>query len=118
MATKRSSETVAALLSSAPKIVPVAESEPPAVTAAPIAEPAPELSPELSPRPRRRRGPPPRPPKPIRFTLDLNRADHAFLRQFALAAEVDAARIMRELLDQLRNDKDLAQRVREKVWEQ
>ena len=72
--------------------------------------------PQDTPRPRR--GPPPRPPKPIRFTLDLNRADHGYLKEFALAAEVDAARIMRALIDELRSDKELAQRIREKVWEQ
>ena len=60
----------------------------------------------------------PSPPKPIRFTLDLNRADHGYLKEFALAAEVDAARIMRALIDELRSDKELAQRIREKVWEQ
>lgn len=118
MATKRSSETVAALLSSAPKIVPMEESESPTVTAAPIAESTPESSSEPARKPRRRRGPPPRPPKPIRFTLDLNRQQHGFLKEFALAAEVDAARVMRALLDELRSDKDLAQRIRERVWEQ
>ena len=117
MATKRSSETVAALLSSAPKIVPMEESEPPAVTAAPIAESTPESSSEAH-KPRRRRGPPPRPPKPIRFTLDLNRQQHGYLKEFALAAEVDAARVMRALLDELRSDKDLAHRIRERAWEQ
>jgi hypothetical protein len=117
VATKRSSETVAALLSSAPKIVPMEESESPTVTAAPIAESTPESSSEAH-KPRRRRGPPPRPPKPIRFTLDLNRQQHGFLKEFALAAEVDAARVMRALLDELRSDKDLAQRIRERVWEQ
>ena len=116
MATKRSSETVAALLSSAPPPVPAAEPSASLSSAEPVDEQDP--TPEPPQKPRRRRGPPPRPPKPIRFTLDLNKADHGYLKEFALAAEVDAARIMRALIDELRSDKELAQRIREKVWEQ
>ena len=116
MATKRSSETVAALLSSAPPPVPAAEPSASVLSAEPVDEQDP--TPEPPRKPRRRRGPPTRPPKPIRFTLDLNRADHGYLKEFALAAEVDAARIMRALIDELRSDKELAQRIREKVWEQ
>ena len=116
MATKRSSETVAALLSSAPPPVPAAEPSVSVLPAEPVDEPGP--IPEPPHKPGRRRGPPPRPPKPIRFTLDLNRADHGYLKEFALAAEVDAARIMRALIDELRSDEELAQRIREKVWEQ
>ncbi len=61
---------------------------------------------------------PPRPEKPIRFTLDLQRHQHRFLKQFAMEAEIDAARVMRTLLDQLRDDPELAQRVRADAWEQ
>jgi hypothetical protein len=83
---------------------------PPTVTADPRATPT--SSPYLNPEP------PARPEKPIRFTLDLQRHQHRFLKQFAVEAEVDAARVMRVLLDHLRDDPELAQRVRADAWEQ
>jgi hypothetical protein len=59
----------------------------------------------------------PRPEKPVRFTLDLDRAHHQFLKQFAVQAEVrGAAEVMRALLDELRDDPQLADRVRARVW--
>lgn len=60
----------------------------------------------------------PRPAKPIRFTLDLAADLHRFLKRFAADAEVDAARVMRVLLTQLRDDPELAARVRAKVWDE
>jgi hypothetical protein len=59
----------------------------------------------------------PRPEKPVRFTLDLDRDRHQFLKQYALRLETDASRVVRALLDQLRADDALADRVRERVWE-
>lgn len=64
--------------------------------------------------------PPRRPPKEptTRFTLDLDRDHHQFLKQFALEAEVrGAAEVMRALLDELREDPALADRIRARVWE-
>lgn len=60
----------------------------------------------------------PRPGKPIRFTLDLAPDLHRFLKRFATDVEVDAARVMRVLLTQLRDDAELAARVRALVWEE
>jgi hypothetical protein len=62
--------------------------------------------------------PPLQPEKRVRFTLDLEREQHRFLKRFALDAEVDAARVMRALLDQLRTDTDLANRVRGDAWQE
>jgi hypothetical protein len=60
---------------------------------------------------------PPRPEKPVRFTLDLSRDQHRFLKEFALDTEADASVIMRALLTQLRDDPDLAQRVQAGIWQ-
>jgi hypothetical protein len=59
----------------------------------------------------------PRPEKPVRFTLDLERPYHQFLKEFATQAEVGASKVMRALLDELRDDPELAARVRNRVWE-
>ena len=58
----------------------------------------------------------PRPDKPVRFTLDLTPDMHRFLKRFALEIEVDAARVMRALLTELRSDAQLAERVRTQAW--
>jgi hypothetical protein len=60
---------------------------------------------------------PPRPEKRVRFTLDLERDQHRFLKRFSLDAEADAARVMRALLDQLQQDSELANRIRGVVWQ-
>jgi hypothetical protein len=73
-----------------------------------------DASPRTDPGPSAR---PPRPEKPVRFTLDLSRDQHRFLKEFALDTEADASVIMRELLTQLRDDPDLAQRVQASVWQ-
>jgi len=59
----------------------------------------------------------PRPEKPFRFTLDLNRAHHQFLKDYALRAETGASTVMRALLDELRDDPELAGRVRDRIWQ-
>lgn len=85
-----------------------ADVEPAPVPAAPAAldvEPAPVPS-----------GPRPRPPKPVRYTLDLAPDDHRFLKRFAVDADVNASVIVRVLLGQLRADPELAARVRSEAW--
>lgn len=60
----------------------------------------------------------PRPEKPVRFTLDLDRARHKFLKNYATEIEArGASEIMRAMLDELRDDPELAARVRARVWQ-
>lgn len=47
----------------------------------------------------------------VRYTLDLTREQHRFLRRFAFDAETDASVVMRALLALLESDEKLAQRV-------
>ena len=66
----------------------------------------------------RRNAPPPRPPKDVRFTLDLTEDRHAFLKRFAeeSGAGVRASQVMRALLDELAEGPNLAARVRARIW--
>lgn len=61
---------------------------------------------------------PPRPEKPVRFTLDLDQERHAFLKRFALecGAGVGGAQVLRALLDELREGANLPVRVRARIW--
>lgn len=60
----------------------------------------------------------PRPEKPVRFTLDLDRDHHRFLKTYAAEIEAKgASEVMRALLDELRDDTELAARVRARVWQ-
>lgn len=61
---------------------------------------------------------PPRPEKPVRFTLDLDRERHAFLKTFALecGAGVGGAQVMRALLDELAEGSNLPARVKARIW--
>jgi hypothetical protein len=81
--------------------------EPAAMPAAPGAAPAPGPV-----------GQRPRPPKPVRYTLDLAPDDHQFLKRFAVDAGVNASVIVRGLLGQLRADPELAGRIRSEAWSQ
>lgn len=49
--------------------------------------------------------------RPVRFTLDLAREQHRFLKLFALDAETDASVVVRALLALLAEDAVIAQRV-------
>ncbi len=57
-------------------------------------------------------GPPPRPEKPVRFTLDLDQAQHTFLKTWAAHRGVGGAQVMRALLQELEDNPDLAVRIR------
>ncbi len=46
----------------------------------------------------------------VRYTLDLSKEQHRFLKQFALDAEADASAILRALLALLQTDQELAGR--------
>ena len=62
---------------------------------------------------------PPRPEKPVRFTLDLDSERHAFLKTFALecGAGVGGAQVLRALLDELREGSNLPVRVKARIWQ-
>jgi len=78
------------------------------------ATPAAEKAADLPPIPERR----PRPEKPVRFTLDLDRPHHQFLKEYATRIEASgASAVMRALLDELRDDPQLASRVRDRIWQ-
>jgi hypothetical protein len=47
----------------------------------------------------------------VRFTLDLDRQQHLFLRMFALQHGIEASKVCRELLTQLESNPDLAELV-------
>jgi hypothetical protein len=53
----------------------------------------------------------------VRFTLDLERSQHRFLKQFALDAESDASVILRVLLSLLEEDGALTKRVLARIGE-
>jgi hypothetical protein len=53
----------------------------------------------------------------VRFTLDLERPQHRFLKQFALDADSDASVVLRVLLSLLEEDRTLAKRVRGRIVE-
>jgi hypothetical protein len=90
-------------------------------TAAVPAAPAPELPTAVEQLPAAVVPPSqrPKPPKPVRFTLDLDADRHRFLKGYADEIEAKgASQVMRALLDELQADPELAARVRTRVWEQ
>lgn len=56
-----------------------------------------------------------RPAKPVRITVDLDPERHRFLKQFALDVDARGTAILRGLLDLLREDPDLAARLKERL---
>ena len=67
-------------------------------------------------RPRRRTGrPKTKPDRMVRVSVDLPRPDHKFLRDFAYDAESDGMRVMRALLEEMREDEGLAERVLDRL---
>jgi hypothetical protein len=57
------------------------------------------------------RRPAPARQRPVRFTLDLSPELHSYLGDFAAGADADKSDVMRELLRQMRTDRELAGRV-------
>jgi hypothetical protein len=51
----------------------------------------------------------------VRYTLDLSREQHRFLKYFAFDAGTNASVVMRALLALLQNDDRVARRVRSEV---
>ncbi len=69
-------------------------------------------------RPRRRIGrPPTKPERMVRVSVDLPRPSHKYLRDFAYEAESDGMSVMRALLEEMRQDEDLAERVLNRLAE-
>lgn len=67
-------------------------------------------------RPRRRTGRPrTKPDRMVRVSVDLPRPDHKYLRDFAYDAESDGMSVMRALLEEMRDDEELAERVADRV---
>jgi hypothetical protein len=61
---------------------------------------------------RRRSGRPrTKPDRMVRVSVDLPRPSHKYLRDFAYDAESDGMSVMRALLEEMREDEDLAERV-------
>ena len=50
-----------------------------------------------------------------RVSVDLPRPDHKYLRDFAYDAESDGMRVMRALLEEMRDDDNLAERVLDRL---
>ena len=65
--------------------------------------------------PRRRGRPRTRTERMVRVSVDLPRSDHKYLRDFAYDAESDGMSVMRALLEEMRDDEDLAERVLDRL---
>ncbi len=51
----------------------------------------------------------------VRFTLDLSRKQHRFLKRLAFEEEVNASAVLRALLTKLEEDEALAEEVKAKL---
>lgn len=88
----------------------------PAAQAAPETPAANAAEAATGPTARPSGGRPPAPsPRPVRYTLDLAREQHRFLKRFALDAEADASEVMRALLRLLQQDPSLAAQVHNRL---
>jgi len=67
-------------------------------------------------RPGRRTGRPrTKPDRMVRVSVDLPRPSHKYLRDFAYDAESDGMSVMRALLEEMRADEELAERVLDRL---
>ena len=65
---------------------------------------------------RRRTGRPrTKPDRMVRVSVDLPRSHHKYLRDFAYDAESDGMSVMRALLEEMRQDEELAERVLDRL---
>lgn len=55
--------------------------------------------------------------RPIRYTLDLDRELHKSLKRFALEETSDSSKVVRTLLELLRDDRMVAASVRQRLHE-
>jgi len=51
----------------------------------------------------------------VRVSVDLPRPAHKYLRDFAYDAESDSMRVMRTLLEEMREDENLAERILDRL---
>lgn len=59
-----------------------------------------------------------RPEKPVRITVDLDAERHGLLRDYAYRQDAKGTAVVRALLDELRNDPDLSERVSGRLLDQ
>lgn len=65
--------------------------------------------------PQRTGRPKTKPDRMVRVSVDLPRPDHKYLRDFAYDAESDGMSVMRALLEEMRGDGELAERVLDRL---
>lgn len=83
--------------------------------AAAVAEEMRPEAPAAEPTTRRRGRPRTKLDRTVRVSVDLPRSDHKYLRDFAYDAESDGMSVMRALLQEMRGDDALAERVMDRL---